>query len=48
MEKSTQELWAEYCERAHKRSPASWIIVGPQTAEKLNQLKNKKQWKKKK
>jgi hypothetical protein len=45
---TTQQLWDEYCERAHKASPASWIITSPRIAEELNQLKKIKKWKKKK
>jgi hypothetical protein len=39
MEKTTKQLWDEYCEKSHKASPASWIIVSQKVAEKLNQLK---------
>ena len=42
MEKSTKQLWDEYCERAHAASPASWIIVSPRISEKLNKLKKTK------
>jgi hypothetical protein len=46
--KTTHQLWDEYCELTHNTSPSSWIIVSPQIVEELNQLKKIKKWKKKK
>jgi len=48
MSKTTNQLFEEYCDRAHKANPAEWIIVSPQIAKQLNQIKKIKKWKKKK